>query len=113
MNPGAMDRRIRIDEATETQDPGSGATEQTWLPRLTCWAEKRNLPGAEFYQAQQMAATADVVWRIRWPSAISPTPDESWRLVELADDRIYDLVAVQEIGRRDGLEIRARARADA
>ncbi|OGR95736.1 MAG: hypothetical protein A2V88_15960 [Elusimicrobia bacterium RBG_16_66_12] len=116
MRAGNLDRRIRFERATEAQDPDSGAPILTWDPPAAsydCAAEVRPLRGQEYFAAQQFAAKADTLFRIRWPRGFEtlPEPDESVRL--MYDGRIYNIQHVAEIGRREGLEILATARAEA
>jgi SPP1 family predicted phage head-tail adaptor len=109
MQSGAMDRRIRIDQAQEVRSE-SGEIVQTWLPLITTWAERKPLQGSELFQAQQIAAKVDTRYRVRYRSDVTPGSD--LRVVDLSDQREYDITAVLEIGRREGLELLASARAE-
>jgi SPP1 family predicted phage head-tail adaptor len=109
MQSGAMDRRIRIDQAQEVRSE-SGEIVQTWLPLITTWAERNPLQGSELFQAQQIAAKVDTRYRVRYRSDVTPGSD--LRVVDLSDQREYDITAVLEIGRREGLELLASARAE-
>ena len=60
----------------------------------------------ELFTAEQIAAHVDTRFRIRWLPAITPQN----RIV--FEGRAYDVQAVLELGRRDGLELLARARAE-
>jgi hypothetical protein len=89
----------------------------TPVPIAKVWAERKPLlgtrTGAEIFAAQQIVASAEVRWRIRWPQGFMPTADESCHLIDLGDgDREHDILSVIEIGRREGLEILTKARAD-
>jgi len=104
---------VRIERATETQTPGTGEPVRTWALLREVWAEVRPLRGNEFYAAQQLAAKADTLFRIRFPRELDPLPnaDESMRLVY--EGRSYNIQHVAEMGRREGLDILAQARAEA
>lgn len=109
MRAGAMDRRIRIDQAQEVRSE-SGEKTRTWLPLLTTWAERIPLGGSELFQAQQLAAKVDTKYRMRYRSGVNAGLNFS--LYDTSDGRTYDITAVIEIGRREGLEVLAFARAE-
>lgn len=113
MRAGNLDRRIQIEQAVETQDPASGEVTQEWELHREVWAEVKPLQGNEFYSAQQWAAKVDTLFRIRYPLGLDPlpNPDESMRIVYKS--KVYNIQHVAEIGRREGLEILAQARAEA
>jgi len=69
------------------------------------------LQGRELFQAQQWVAKVDTRFTIRRPPiGTMVTPDEKTRLVY--DGRSYDVKHVAELGRHEGLEILAQARAE-
>lgn len=70
------------------------------------WAERLELRGDERYAATQMVAEADTRWRIRYRADLTPIDRLSYA------ERIYDVTGVVEIGRREGLEIYSKARAE-
>jgi SPP1 family predicted phage head-tail adaptor len=102
---GKLDRRIALRVATQGADD-FGSPVETWADLAVVWAEKRDLRGREFYQANADNAEIETVFRIRWRSDVSPLNRIAY------DGRDYDIVSVAEIGRRDGLEIMAKARAE-
>lgn len=109
MNAGQMDRRIRIDAGTATVDPeSSGEPIVTYVPMVNVWAQVQPLRGTELFAAQQVAAKVDTRFRIRWRGDVRP------ERMQIVDDleRVYDVHFVQEIGRREGLEILATARGE-
>jgi len=105
MRAGALDRRILIQRPEQTQDE-HGQPVVVWTLFADVAAEVRPLRGVERFTAQQVAADIDTVFRIRWLPGISPV------MRVLYDGRVYDIKAAPEIGRRDGLEIHAKARAE-
>jgi head-tail adaptor len=114
MQAGRMDRRLRIEKGIRSQSITSGeATIGSWLPVARPWAELVELRGLERVLAQQMAARIDVVWRIRWIDIFALGPEETFRIIEEATGRIYDIVSITERGgRKVGLDIGAQARAE-
>jgi len=110
---GKMDRRIRVELATEVDAPsGSGQKVLTWALFFRAWAEKRDLRGTELFQAQQVAAKVTTTFRIRWRAGVNP--GRNLRLIDESDgNRVYDITAAPELGRREGLELMAWARAEA
>ncbi len=104
-----MDRRIRLDQAQEVRSE-SGEKVRTWLPLLTTWAERKPLEGSEQFQGKQLAAKVDTRFRIRYRTGVTPGAD--LQLADLSDGRIYDITSILEIGRREGLELLAFARAE-
>lgn len=113
MNAGRMDRRIRFEEAVGVRDPDTNESIPTWLPRATVWAERRPLRGSELYAARQVIANVEIKWRIRWPQGFTVTPDSTMRIRDIFDgEREHDILSVIEVGRREGLEMLTKARAE-
>src|SRR5688572_14464944 len=100
LTAGELDRRVRIEVATDAVDPnGSGEPTTTWAHLATVWASVRPISGRELFAAQQVGAKVDTRFRIRYRTDVHP---ERSRLI---DDlgRVYDIRSLQEIGRREGL----------
>ena len=108
MKAGRLDRRIRIERKAVTYSP-SGAPLEAWSTLATRWAEARPLDGTERFSEPQLLAQGFTTFRIRWSSSVSDV-DPLDRAI--FDGRVYDIMAVREIGRREGLEIDAVYRAD-
>lgn len=104
---GKLDRYIELQSLTTTQD-ASGHPVKSWPPLAKVWASKRVLRGEEKIQNLQKFAQTFSVFRIRWRSDVNPVK----RLVDLSDGRVYDILDVAEVGRREGLDITAKARAE-
>lgn len=110
MDSPKLDREITLERFTATQDEGSGEDIQVWAPIATVWASKRDISDGEKFAASEVVAEMSTRFQIRW--------DQSWSDLNPKDrvvyeGRIYGIVGVKELGRRDGLEITAAARADA
>ena len=109
MHAGRLDRRVTIEEPQETGKTDSGQPIIQWLPVRTVWARKEPLRGIEPFLSDQVAAKIDTKWTIRWFAGITTEQ----RIKDTGDDdRLYDITEVIEIGRREGAQILARARAE-
>ena len=104
MRAGTLDRRVRIEQETTSQD-GFGEPVVTWAVLDVVAAQVKPIRGQERFQAQQVSAEATTRFRIRHRTDLT----EKMRL--LHDGEAYDIVAILEIGRREGLEILAKAKA--
>lgn len=109
MKPERLDRKITLQRFTYTTDPGSGEQVKVWSTLATVWASKRDVSDSERVASAEVSATITTRFQIRYDSAwVDLNPKD--RLV--SDGRTYEIAAVKEIGRREGLEISAAARAD-
>ena len=103
---GKLDRRLEILVREEVRDPLSGESREAWPTLAEVWAEVVPGLGAERYGEQQRVATNATRFRIRFRDDVTPLNRLRYR------GREYDIHGVQEIGRREGLEILAEARAE-
>ena len=103
-----MDRRISILRAPIVDD-GFQEREAGFVPIGTIWASKADVSDAERQRSAAVGAEITSRFQVRSNSFTrSITPKD--RL--LAGGRDYDILGIKEIGRLDGLEISAVARAD-
>ena len=107
MNPGRMDRKIIIEEITATTINAVGEPIPTWGTFATVWAEKMPLRGRERFEAQQVNAEADDKWRIRYLAGVVAKMRISY------DSKLFDIQSVQEVGRRNGMELMTTVGANA
>jgi SPP1 family predicted phage head-tail adaptor len=105
MNPGKMDRQITLQKFTVTQD-AYGEPIETWTTLAEVWAQYLPGGGNERFAAQQVFAETEARFLIYWRNDVTPVNRLQF------DGKGYDILAVQEIGRREGLELRAKARAE-
>lgn len=105
MDPGRLDRRIVIQVSTPAQS-SSGEVTDSWGTLATLWAEFLPGPGRESFSQDQRHAHVDARFRIWWRDDVSPLNRITY------DGRAYDIVEVLEVGRREGLELRATTRAE-
>lgn len=102
---GDLDRRITIERATTTTDD-FGADTQTWAPLATVWASYKPISDSERMRAAEVGATITARFQIRWGHDV----DVEDRLI--FEGRVMSIVAVKEIGRREGQELTAAGRAE-
>ena len=111
MRAGRLDRRLTIRRATRTQN-ALGETVETWADVATVWASKVDKATAEADARgsnETRAATITTHFAVRW-SATTATIDPRDRV--RCEGRDYDVTGLREIGRREGVEIVATARAE-
>ena len=103
MDPSNLDRRITIQEPVVSKDGYGEDVVTGWTPVATVWAQVIPVSGREYFDAAAIRAEKTTRFRIRWRSGVT----EAMRIVY--DGRSYDILGIVEIGRREGLEIRAEA----
>lgn len=102
INPGTLDRRVRILSPIEARDAGGGVT-TTWQNLGPHWAEYTPQTGREIQQAGQKLALALATFRIRYRQI-----NAKWRI--LYRDTAYELVAPPvEVGRRFRMDLVCQA----
>jgi SPP1 family predicted phage head-tail adaptor len=108
MKAGDLDRRVTLQARTLTKN-GFNEEVESWPDFATVWASYKPVSDAERVRPAQVAASITARFQIRWSSVLHAL-DPTWRL--RFDGLSFDVVAVKEIGRREGLEISATARAE-
>lgn len=108
MQAGKLDRRIVLQRATVATDAFNQPV-QTWGTLATVWASAKPISDGERARAGEVFSSLSMRFQIRYSSTVANL-DTRDRVV--FDSRTYDIVAVKEIGRREGLEITAAARAE-
>lgn len=131
MRYGPLDRRVSILRKQITLS-ASGDSIETWTPVvLTAWASLKPVRGDERFSSDQFIASEQSEFRLRWSGAVadlSPLDrivQPALRLSEIegsppsfvtdasiADRRQYDIMAVHELGRREGVQVLAARRVD-
>jgi SPP1 family predicted phage head-tail adaptor len=101
---GRLDRIIEIQEATISQGAEYGEPLQTWATVAQVWANVYHGGGREFEAARQVNAEIDTQFQIRWLAGVTPT------MRILYDDAVFDIYRVDEVGRKERLNIWAKAR---
>lgn len=101
MKPGRMDRHITVQQLTAdspAQD-SYGTPSESWGTYKKMWAEKRDTGGTESYMGKALQAEITTVWRVWYDSGITH------KMRIYYNDEGYDIVAINELGRKEGLEI--------
>jgi SPP1 family predicted phage head-tail adaptor len=108
MQIGRLDRRITILRASVATDSFNEPV-QTWAGIATVWARAEPVMDGEKIRAGETLAHKSYRFTIRYSSDVADV-DPTYRLT--FDGREYDIAGVKELGRREGLEITATARAE-
>jgi len=120
MRGGALDRRVTVQRLSSTQSP-SGQPIEGWAAIGGArWAQRFPVAGEERFSGEQLAAKEQVEFRLRWSDDLADLQPAD-RVVEPAGDAstdpvptrsIYDIIAVHEIGRHEGLRVLTARRSD-
>lgn len=112
LRAGRLDKRVEVWRKTLNQDPETGEEIEVWILERNLMMGKRDVSASERFSANQEIAEISTVFTARWhPGAIEIRPD-THRLRHRGRD--YDIQGpVREIGREDGIEFAAKARAEA
>jgi head-tail adaptor len=121
MRGGTLDRTVAIQRATVTQSP-SGEIREAWATLSTRPASVAPVTGEERFTSEQLIAKAQFSFTVRWAQVLAdltPLDRIIYPASALANspadplgNKIYDIIAVQEIGRREALRIIATVRQD-
>lgn len=121
MRGGTLDRRIAIQRVTTTQSP-SGEEIESWATLSTRPARYEPLQGDERFAADQFVARNQVAFTTRWSATVADVSPLD-RIIYPAraldnsptdplKNKIYDIIAVQEVGRQEALRIITAVRQD-
>lgn len=105
LQAGRLDRRARIEQKIVTRDDYL-AEVVSWAEVATVWAGKRDLSGREYFASAATQSEVDCEITIRWREGLRG----DMRL--LLDGAVYDIHAITEIGRREGLLLRCSRAGD-
>jgi SPP1 family predicted phage head-tail adaptor len=108
MMTGQMDRRLTIQRATSVVNAYNEPV-ATWATIATVWARRINVSDAERQRSAETTAEIIARFQIRFQSALASLNPKD-RVI--CDGDTFDVWGVKELGRREGLEISATARAD-
>lgn len=102
MQAGKLQQRIELQRMTEVVAP-SGAVSQTWATYGTGKAELRQAGLSEFLTGFGEGTSNTAVFLLRWVPGVSVSD----RIIH--GGKVWNIVALAEIGRRRGIELRAVA----
>lgn len=108
MEAGKLDRLIRIEQNVETRVAGAREVAREWVLKAQVWADVGPSGGGEGIRADQPVALQGLIFTIRYREDVSPA--ESLRIVY--EGQPFNIVSIDEIGRREGLAVKAEARAE-
>jgi SPP1 family predicted phage head-tail adaptor len=98
MNFGKFDRQLLLQKPGAVgQDLYGAPTSASFEDVATVWGEQKPGTGAESFIGQQQTAQQVVTWQIRYRADVATT----WQFV--CEGLTYQIIAIQEIGRRAGL----------
>lgn len=105
---GALDRQLTIYRRTIAKNNLNEDIE-TFIALATVAASRKDVSDSEKVAAQQVGAEISTRFQVRWSVLLSDLdPKDRCR----CDGRTFEIVGVKELGRREGIEISATARAD-
>lgn len=100
MGFGNLDRRIVIQTGTETVTT-NGERTVVWSAYHTCWAGIGYVGGDEKYEADQLTASNDIAFKIRYTTGITEKMRISY------DSAFYDITHIAEVNRERYLILKA------
>lgn len=103
-----LDRRVTIQRATSTPNALNEPV-ATWANLATLMASKKDVSDREKMQAAELGASITTRFVVRWSATLAGVTAKD-RLV--CEGVTYDIAGKKELGRREGFEITATARAD-
>ena len=108
LKSGHLDRRIELHRASITTNDFN-ETVETFVKIADLWASKQDVSDGERWRAQQLAATDMTRFQIKW-STFAETINPKDKIVY--GGKTWEILAVKELGRQQGVEITAVTRAD-
>lgn len=104
--------KIQVQRLTASQDPDTNEEVRAWSPVLTALAGKGYRRASEGQAVAEIAAIRVLRFDLPWsPAADTITPLDRIEY-PVGASTFFDITEVNEIGRREGVEIFAAARSD-
>lgn len=105
-----LDRKITIQRGTEIRDSFNNLVmSEPWNNLISVRAAKQDVRDGERIAAQEVGADITMRFQVRWNRVIATVTAKD-RLV--FEGKIYGILGIKEIGRREGREITATTRID-
>lgn len=104
IDPGKMDRRIVFEDMKPAGRDDTGQLQYTWDPIVNedgVWAQVHSDGGNELFQSEKKTAERRRVFVTRYYKEVKETTSIVYMGMR------YDIKALEEIGRREGLSIKA------
>ena len=96
---GKMDRRITIQQNSGVIDSLTGEQTDAWTDVCEVWGRRIQNAGMQRMQGEQPISVGTDLWFIRFRSDVT----EAMRVVY--DSVNYEILSIQEIGRKDSLKL--------
>lgn len=117
MRAGKLDMRVAFQRKAQSSS-SSGEPVETWSTLATRWADVEPLFGTEVNAAEQWIAREQSRFTVRWSSDIddlSPLdrvifPASDAQASPVPSRSVYDVIAVQLLGRNEGIAVQAARR---
>lgn len=100
-----LDRVVELQHRSLSSANVHGEQVESFTTYAAVWAQKLEGGGREAFVAQTTYASTDMRFRIRHRTDVLVTDRVSY------DGRTFDILGINEIGRREGLELFVRAAA--
>ena len=107
MKASDLDRRVTF-QRPETTDDGFSKVD-VWLDLVATRAKVTPVSDGERWRAGEVGASVTHRFQVRWLNALADLNPKDRLIYE---GRVFNISGVKEMGRRDGLEVTASARAD-
>ena len=99
MEAGKLNRRITIQRKTVTPDSYNQPIE-TWKDEFSIWAQVISSGGREYYAAQKLNASTEIVFSIRYTTGVTPTDRIKY------GSRVFEILSVNDVdGMREELRV--------
>jgi SPP1 family predicted phage head-tail adaptor len=102
IDPGRLDRRVTLQYSVGERDAVGGRS-LTWYDAATVWAAREYVHGGRFFAAEEKHFESLLAYRIRHRSDVRA----GMRLIH--GDDTFEIVSVDDAGRRRFLELTCRA----
>lgn len=106
LRAGELDHEVQLLRPSTARDTTTGETAVDYESTCTVWAKVENAGTREGWAAAQRYAEVDLVITIRWRGDL----DVTWGVQY--EGRAYEIVGVEEIGRRVGVRLIVTGRAE-
>lgn len=98
MIAGILDKRVVIQQRTDTQDT-NGQLVPSWSTWNTVWSAWYPIKGTEQFEANRLTQKVDFRVRMRYISGIDHTMRISY------NSNYYNIISINELGRKGGYEL--------
>lgn len=108
---GKRDRRIRI-ERFMVSNNALNEEVKAWAKLADVWAAKTDVSDGERMRSAELSAEISTRFEVLWSAQLADLNPKDRIEYPIASGVYFDIFSVKEVGRRQGFEITATARAD-